>query len=69
MTRTPAVGQVGRQLVGARHLGAMDEHWHHWDVALQRRRGLEPHEVVRIVEPAASRGVGGVDPAFADDGK
>ena len=59
--------EVVRQFIGARHDRAAHQHRHHADVALQGGAGLEADEVVGIIEPPASCGIGGRRPLVADD--
>jgi hypothetical protein len=48
--------QVVRQLHLRGHLRALHQHRDHRDVAPQRRRRLQPHEITGIVQPAPAVG-------------
>ena len=69
LERMPACerGEVLREIAFRRHLGAIDQHGDHRNVALQRRGDLDAHIVVRVVEPPLALAVGGGQPMRADD--
>ena len=54
--------QVVRQLIGARHFGAVDENRDHRNLPAKGGSNFNPYEVVGILESRAN-------PARADDGK
>lgn len=58
--------EIVGQVIGAWHHRAANEHRYDANLALQSRSGLEPDEVMRVVEPASTRGVGGGDPFIAN---
>ena len=58
--------QIRRQLISARHQGAIDEHGNDTNVAGERRRRFDPHEIARIVQPPCAGGIRD-EPVLADD--
>ena len=60
--------QLGRQLLLPKRSSAIDQHRDHPHTALQRRLDLEPHEVIRVVEPTASLLIGKGYPLAPDQG-
>ncbi len=71
LERVPAGerGEILGQIGFRRHGRAIDQHGDHRDVALQRRGDLDPHIVVRVVEPPLPLAVCGGQPMRADDGE
>ena len=61
--------QVRGKLVRPRHRGPLDQHRYDGAIAIQRSRGFQSHEVERVVEPAASGLIAGIDPVLADQRK
>ena len=55
------------QILGARHLGLVDEHRDDRNVALQRACRLQPDEVERVVEATLAFRIGDGEPVLADD--
>src|SRR5262245_32039972 len=47
--------QVLGQLIGLRYLGAIQQEWDHGNIALESGPDLDPHVIVRIIQPARPR--------------
>src|SRR5215470_5163811 len=63
------LGECGRQISGAGHLRAMQQHWNHTNASLERRCNLDSDEVVLASEPPSARFVGRFQPVRADQGE